>query len=305
MHVDLEIRHLRLMVEIAERGGLTRAASALNMTQSAASHQLRDAEERLGTPLFRREGRALVRTEAGDRILESARRVLEEMSRAALDARRIAGGTREKLRIATECYTCYYWLGPLMERLSRRFPDVDVEVVVEATHRPVDYLLAGKLDIGIINLPNRFPGLTFEKILVDELVGVVSPTHRLAAKRFLEPKDFAGEPMILYDVDPTQITFLQKFLKPARVTPGRIHHVKLTEAILELVRAGKGVSALARWAVEPQAQRLGLVLRPLGKKGFAREWNAAYRKGTLAPHMREFIDLLATEPMDVRLTGTR
>lgn len=300
--MNLELRHLRLLVEIADRGGLTRAAASLHLTQSALSHQLRDAEEKLGTALFRREGRTLVRTDAGERILATARKVIEEMETAERDARRIAGTkTRQTIRLSTECYTCYYWLGPLMERFSKRFPDVDVEVVIEATRRPIQFLIEGKLDLGIVNLPTSDRRLQYEPILEDELVAILPPDHRLAAKPFLLPKDFTGENLVLYDTNPSDITFLVKFLKPAKVAHGRIHHVQLTEAILELVRAGRGVSALARWAIEPQAERLGLVLKPLGRKGLRREWTAVTRRGEVPPHIRELITLLATSPSSVRM----
>ena len=302
MAMDLDVRHLRLLIEIADCGGLTRAAESLHLTQSAASHQLKDAEEKLGTPLFRREGRVLVRTEAGERMLGAARRVLEELEIAERDARRIAGGERQKLRLSTECYTCYYWLGPLMERFARRFPDVDVDVVIEATSRPVDFLLRGKLDLAVVDEPTRDRGIEWEPVLKDELVAVLPPSHPAARKPFLEPKDYAGETVVLYEGKLEEFRFLREFLWPAKVEPKRIHQVRLTEAILELGRAGRGVSALARWSVEEQAHRLGLVTRPLGRKGLRRNWVAGRRAGPCPPHLREFIDLLATSPTLARLS---
>src|ERR671923_868758 len=72
--MDLEVRHLRLIAEIADAGSMTRAADRLFLTQSALSHQLRDIEARFGTTFFLRVGRKLVLTAAGRRVLESARR---------------------------------------------------------------------------------------------------------------------------------------------------------------------------------------------------------------------------------------
>ena len=77
LHLDL--RHLRLVAAVAESGGQTRAARRLNLTQSALSHQLRELEGRIGSPLFIRASRRMVLTAVGERILASARRVLHEV----------------------------------------------------------------------------------------------------------------------------------------------------------------------------------------------------------------------------------
>src|SRR5215470_7595809 len=82
MNVKLEIRHLRLLAAVADTGTVTEASKRLHVTQSALSHQLRDAEEKLGTTLFLRLGKRMVLTPAGEILLASTRRVLEELSSA-------------------------------------------------------------------------------------------------------------------------------------------------------------------------------------------------------------------------------
>src|SRR5512134_1094022 len=90
----LEMRHLQLVKAVAEEGSVTRAGLRLNLTQSALSHQLRDAEDRLGTRLFDRIGKRMVLTPAGQRLLLSARAVLEELARAEREIREDAGRAR-------------------------------------------------------------------------------------------------------------------------------------------------------------------------------------------------------------------
>ena len=90
--MDLEIRHLRLVEAIANEGGMTKAAVRLNLTQSALSHQLRDIEERLGTPLFLRLKKKMLLTEAGEKLLTSSRLVLPELQHTEDCIRRMASG---------------------------------------------------------------------------------------------------------------------------------------------------------------------------------------------------------------------
>src|SRR5947207_9916694 len=103
MLVDLEIRHLELIAAVADVGSLTRAGDRLHLTQSALSHQLRDIEARLGTTLFRRAGKRLVLTPAGERLLASATDVLERLERAEHEIREMGRESAGTLRITTEC----------------------------------------------------------------------------------------------------------------------------------------------------------------------------------------------------------
>jgi len=106
MSPKLEVRHLKLLVTVAEEGSVTEAGKRLHLTQSALSHQLRDAEEKLGTALFLRLGRKMVLTPAGERLIVCARRVLDELSSTEVQIEGLNGGSRGVIRLSTECYTC-------------------------------------------------------------------------------------------------------------------------------------------------------------------------------------------------------
>src|SRR5271154_3154770 len=98
----LEVRHLMLVKAVAEEGSVTRAGLRLHLTQSALSHQLRDAEDRLGTRLFDRIGKRMVIPPAGERLLGSARAVLRELEGAEREIRQGAGHLRPVLRLTTQ-----------------------------------------------------------------------------------------------------------------------------------------------------------------------------------------------------------
>ena len=126
--MDLEVRHLRLVVAVAEHGTLTAAAEGLNLTQSALSHQLKDIEDRLNAPLFLRRNRRMIPTAAGQQLLDTGLSVLAALERTESAVRDLGRSRQGLLRVATECYTCYHWLPPVLHEFTARCPGVDVRI---------------------------------------------------------------------------------------------------------------------------------------------------------------------------------
>ena len=285
----LDIRHLKLLLAVAEEGTLTRAASRLHLTQSALSHQLREAERSVGRPLFLRGPRRMTLTAAGDRLLRSARTILEELGAAELEIGGLRKESEGTLRVATECYTCYHWLPSALATFERAHPRVDVQIVAEATRRPVPAPPRGsprRRDRERLRpqfqaaadaaLSRRDGGGASRE--ASALRGAVSFRPGL---RFRDAHHLRGSG--------EDLTIFRDVLGPAGVRPRRWVPIEITEAIVELVKAGQGVSVMARWAAEPYAAGGKLVLRRLTEKGIRRVWSAATRRQkTAAPLPRRF-----------------
>lgn len=293
MSPKLEVRHLKLLVTVAEEGSVTEAGKHLHLTQSALSHQLRDAEEKLGTALFLRLGRKMVLTPAGERLIACARRVLSELSDTEVQIEGLNGGARGEVRLSTECYTCYHWLPPVLQKFHGKFSKVEVNIVASATSNPAAALLEGKLDVAIISCPPRNKSLRITPMFEDELVLVMSPKHRLASASVVRPRDLETETILIYPPR-EESTLINKLLKPAGVEAQRVIEVPLTEAIVELAGAGTGVGFLARWAVAPAVEAGKVAIRPLNGRGFKRQWYAVtLRNQPTAPFLAEFLNLLS------------
>jgi len=303
--MDLEIRHLQLVSAVADLGSLTRAGDRLHLTQSALSHQLRDIESRLGAPLFLRIGKRLVLTPAGERLLASAKDVLAQLQRTEDDIREMGRDKAGVLRLTTECYTCYHWLPPLLVHYRRRFPRVEVRIDVDATHHPVEMLLAGKIDIGIVSSKINDRRLAVTPVFDDEVVLIASKRHRFAQQTHVKVTDLRNETLFVYPPR-EESTVLQKVLLPAGVVPARVDEVMLTEAIAELVKAGLGVSFLARWAVQPMVDAGAIVARPLTARGLHRVWSAAMPKDLASvDYVAAFVELLQAHAPSVRAERPR
>lgn len=295
--VNLELRHLKLVAAIAETRSMTRAGNCLHLTQSALSHQLRDAEEELGVPLFERRNRQMTLTPAGERLLQSARAVIAELDGAQKEIQKRSSAGHGLIRLSTECYTVYHWLPARLKLFQKKFPLVEFQLVVEATDNPFQALLEGKLDLAIACTRIRNRKIRYTPLFEDEGVVIVPPGHRLASKKYLEPQDFANETVFIYPPK-EESTLLNEILAPAGVWPRQVQEVMLTEAIVEMVKGGLGVAMLARWAVAPQLASGAVAGLPLTERGHHRTWSAAQLRDQRAPvYLQEFIRLLAEHPL--------
>ena len=291
--IKLETRHLRLVVAIADQGSLTRAGNQLHLTQSALSHQLADLEAQLGVRLFERLGKRMEPTLAGERLIARARVAIQQLREMEHEVKQVASGREAVVRLATECYTCYHWLPQVLKAFGERFPKVELQIVPSATNRPIRALLARKIDVAVVMALPRDRRIEVTPLFDDELVAVMAPTHPLASRAYLEARDFAHEHLLNYS-PPEESYLYQQLLTPAGVAPRQLSLIQLTEAMVELVKAGIGICVLARWAVDPHVRAGTLRAVPLTKGGFQRRWFSVTRAMKNKPqHLREFEQFVA------------
>jgi LysR family transcriptional regulator for metE and metH len=283
----LEARDLRLVSAIIDHGGVTAAARALHVTQSAASHQLRDLEDRLAARLFERRSRRMVPTEAGRALAEAAARVLPELVRAEREVRQLGAAPRRTLAMAVACSTAYHWLPGVIDALAARHPDVELKIAVEATSDPLGALLDDRLDLAVCHPVGEVRGAVLEPLFEDEIVAVLAPTHPLAARPWLCRGDLASETLLAHVVTGPDAEAVRRAMFDAQVNPV-LRQVPLTDALLELVRAGQGVGIVPRWGLTERAV-VGLAVRPLGEGGLWRQWAAYVRP---AGPVREAVESL-------------
>jgi LysR family transcriptional regulator for metE and metH len=209
------------------------------------------------------------------------------------------------LRLCTECNTGYHWLPPLLQDYHRAHPGIEVRIAVEATDRPIHALLEGEIELAIVTSAVDDHRLAVSPLFRDELVAVMAPEHPLAARSRLEAGDFANQHLILYSAVRHDSYAFTRVLTPAGVEPRRVSAVPLTEAILEMVKAGLGISVLARWAIEPTVNDGTVVARPISRRGVFRAWSAVtLRSRPEPPWQRAFVELLARRAWPAR-TDTR
>jgi LysR family transcriptional regulator for metE and metH len=274
----LEVRHLRLVRAIAEEGGPTRAAARLHLTQSAVSHQLAELEGHLGIPLFARVRRQLKLTPAGARLVDAARTLLADIARVERELHHAGTRKREVLRIAVECFTAYHWLPPLVAAIADEYPHVEIRIVSEATREPVTALLRGSLDLALVSSPVRDRELVATPLFDDEWTVILAPSHPLARRPFVTAVELGREILFAHDAPRSDVERLRELIAAERAAMPRVVPVPLTDALVDLVKAGLGVAIMSRWAVAPAEARGEIVTRRLTREGLAERWSAVYRR---------------------------
>jgi DNA-binding transcriptional LysR family regulator len=173
----IDVDQLRTFMAIAETGSFTRAADVVFKTQSAVSMQMKRLEERIGRPIFAREGRASKLTEDGERLLDYARRIvkLNVEALAAFDDKELTG--RVRLGVPDDYADRY--LPEIMARFSRAYPAVELTVICEPSVDLARRIEGNELDLAIVtNCENIRPAEVFRR---ERLLWVTSgrhPTHK-------------------------------------------------------------------------------------------------------------------------------
>jgi len=121
MDIPIDLKHLHTLLTLRKTGNLTRAAVALQLTQSALSHQIKQLEDHYGVTLFVRKTSPVQFTQAGERLLQLAETVLNAMEEVDRDLYKFASGKQGELRITLECHTCYGWLLPVMDEFRKKW----------------------------------------------------------------------------------------------------------------------------------------------------------------------------------------
>lgn len=283
---------LKAVAAIADCGSVTRAAELLGLTQPALSYQIKHLEAATGTQLFERTSKGMVPTPAGERLVRAARAVRNEIERAEHDLQLLESGTEGRLRISSECFTAYHWLAGVLSTFRQAYPSVQIEIDVDPSQRRLDALRGGQVEIVLTTAPPSEPRLTVSPLFDDEIVAVMPPDHPLAERAFLKPRDFIDQSLLLWNIE--QSDLINLVLRPAGVRPQYATEVRITEAIVEMVKSGLGITVLASWTVQPELDSGELVSVRVTKNGLRRRWHGVWRNSpSTPPYVAHFLSVLS------------
>lgn len=287
---DISLKDLQLIRLAAEEGSLTSAARKMHVSQPAASQRLAHIQSRIGGKLFQRRDGVMRPTEICRRLLQTAIRIEQELKRTWDDLEVYLDPSVQQLRVATQCYTSYRWLPFVLREMHQMYSALQLDVLPEATETPYQALSEERIDVALVY--NRLQGFRVDEheLFEDEMFAVMHNGHDLASRQYLNPTNFQDQTLVLYTGDRHAI--VEDLLRPAGVSPARIMQVRMTEAIVELVRAGLGIAVLSGWAFDDIENKEELCKVRISRSGYIRQWYAITRRDELPDYQQHFIQLL-------------
>ncbi len=193
----MELRSLHYFVRIAELGSITRASAHLQIAQPALTRHVQRLEDELDAPLFTRANRGVRLTEAGHKLLESAQRILRDVERAGDEIRAHKAHPSGKIVLGVTPTLCPVVVPELFGRMRRHYPMIELKVVHAGTVRLEEFVVDGRVDIGLLAEISRSRLILSTRLAAEEMVLVTRPGSR--PQRIVSLEELSRTPLILGD----------------------------------------------------------------------------------------------------------
>lgn len=236
----LDLDSLEIFRTVAQEGGIIRAAGKLGRVQSNVTTRIKQLEQRLGRPLFRRQGRSIVLSPEGELLLSYTQRLFRLADEAEGELR--TGRAVGALRIGSLESTAGSRLGPLLSKYHRLHPGVVVELATGTTGALVQRVGNFELEAAFVSEPFSAAGLSTQKVFDEELVLITGkdvPAVRRAA-------DLEGRTLIAFANGCSYRKRLEEWLGAAGVLPARTMEFASYQAMIACVAAGTGFAVVPR-----------------------------------------------------------
>lgn len=252
----MTLQQLRHFLAVAERGHLTRAAKALNMTQSAVSASISGLESQYGIKLFNRVGRGIELTYSGEALLTSARGVLAQAETTELLLEDLALEMRGRLRVYASQTVANYWLPAHLMALHTKHPEIKTSLTVGNTAQVADAVMQGEADLGFVEGDVLYDNLRRKVVARDEMVLVLANCNSLAGLSTFCADDYKRFTWILREQGSGTRSEFEAHLKNMGLVIDDLEiamELPSNEAILSAVSTGQCVSMLSQRAVDSSA----------------------------------------------------
>lgn len=244
MKQDVEFRHLRYFLAVAETLHFGKAAEKLGMAQPPLSQQIKSLERILGYALFDRTTRGVRLTRVGEFFKERARNAVANMQDDVEMVRRLGGGQEGALTVGFAGSIMFTPLPRAIERYRRLHPKVELRLRELVTAEQIPSVMDGTLDVGFLRDGEPGYELSIEPILREPFIAVLPARHRLAARAAIRPRDLKHEPFVFFARRMGTLAFDRTVAccEADGFRPNIVQDAPQWPTLVRLVAAGLGVS---------------------------------------------------------------
>jgi len=289
----MELMQMRMLVAVVEAGSVQKAAERVFRTAPAVSMALRKLEVEIGAAVFdRSERREYSLTQAGEVLVDYARRMLALHDEALGAVQEINKGNIGTLRIGTNESISLYLLPQLTQAFRERCPEIKVEVICDHSDRLLVALSQHRLDVALVAYDPNDRDLESHPITTDEFVIIMSPQHPLASKQTLHIRDLGSESIIIEgdssSFHDTVVEAFRRFHTPLHVPV----ESETIEGIKRMVERKLGIGIVPRMCVQEESESGKLTLKRIEEFREDRTlWAARRRNDFCGPASQVFMDM--------------
>lgn len=292
--MNIELRHLRYFIAVAEECHFGRAAARLNISQPPLSQQIQILEQQIGARLLARTNRSVSLTAAGKQFLADARQILIHVEAAATRAERLHQGEIGELRLGfTSSAPFIKSVSASLSAFRRQYPGVHMQTLEINTRAQIAPLSEGALDLGLMRNTTLPDTLEWQVILREPLLAMLPMDHHLARHPVIPLSELAKEPFVFFDphVGTGLYDEILGLLRRYDLTPQITQEVGEAMTIIGLVSAGLGVSILP--ASFRRVQLKEMVWVPLDAHDAVSEmwlvWSRHHEQSSAAQHFKKLL----------------
>jgi LysR family nitrogen assimilation transcriptional regulator len=295
----MELRSLHYFVRIAELGSITRAAAHLQIAQPALTRHVQRLENELATALFIRANRGVRLTEAGQKLLDNAQRILRDVERAGDEIRAHRAHPSGKIILGVTPTQCPVVVPELFGRMRRQYPMIELKVVHAGTVRLEEFVIDGRVDIGLLAEIARSRLIISTRLAQEEMVLVTRPGARSPGIVLLD--ELRRTPLILGDGLRAAIEAL---LAGSGVDLLVDTELNDHETIRLMVQQGVGPSILPHSSVYRECARGLVEVHRITREGIFRTLALGVAAGRAASTARDAVaELVASVVADIEAGG--
>jgi DNA-binding transcriptional LysR family regulator len=234
---------LRTLLTVVESRSFSAAARRLHLSQPAVSVQVRELEKRFGVALVERLGKQVHATPPGHALVEAGRRVLQACDDAEATMRRYRDGWMGRVRIGTTISALTYLLPPVLRKLSRDYPGIELHVTNMPTPESAEGIRQSRIDLAIVTLPVDRSQLEITPLLTERMVAII-PAGWEGIPDTVTPAYASRQPMVMEHTRAALPALILEWLNSKNAPLKIPMHLGTIEALKSATAASLGMAII-------------------------------------------------------------
>lgn len=304
--MDIKLDFYKIFYAVASQMSFSKGAEALYITQSAASQSIKNLENALDTRLFLRGKRGISLTPEGELLFEYVEKALSLLEKGEHEIEKMKKGELGSLRIGVSDTLSRYLLLPFLEKFSRIYPMINLQIVNRTSIEAIELLKQGKVDLAFVNLPLTDDAVEILPYIQVQDIFVAGNRFESLKDKILSLEEIAEFPLILLERTSNSRHYLDTFFLSRGIQLKPEIELGSHDLVLEFVKSNLGIACVTQEFSSHYLADGSLFALSAKEPIPPRNIGICMLKGvSLTPSGRAFISLVEEQPLSIQDNGNR